>query len=720
MSITFHDQPSRRGRPVPRLARGAHSTLLVAGLLCASLATADPGELGEVVVTASFRPATELDLPGSVAVLDAATLRAAGEQHLEDVLALVPNLNWAGDTARPRYFQVRGIGELLQYQGAPNPSIGFLIDDIDFSGLGAAATLFDIDQIEVLRGPQGARYGANALGGLIYATSAAPSADYGGRVEVGIGDYNTQSYGAVVSGPVTTLDSGFRLAVQRYTSDGYYSDDYLHRSTTAGFDELTLRGRWRYQPSDALRIDLTVMHTLIDDGYDDFSVNNTRTTESDQPGVDSQHSTGVALRAEATLAPALRLTTIASYANSPIKYSYDGDWGNPAFWAPYVYQSYEVQSRDRNTRNVELRLAGGERTGWIVGVYRLELHETLDDAIYNLYQDPLAQYTPPASLTVTDSDYLARSTALFAALDQPIGSALTLSAGLRAERRDVSYHDTLASTGIPTLARAFGPTDQLWGGNLSLTWSPSPATRIYALVARGYKAGGFNLSAGLPTGELYFSPESDLNFELGYKADLPAARVRAEADVFYTRRHALQLLTGTQLQPDNPSSFVYYTGNATSGYNTGLESNLAWQASSRWQFGVSLGLLETRYHGFVQNGIELPDRALPHAPPWQGAVNATWRDPRGYFARADVTGMGGFYFDMPPNPTASRPYGLLNLRVGLERNGWSASLWGRNLLNKDYAVRGFYFGDQPPNFPNQEYLQLGPPRTFGIGLTRRF
>jgi iron complex outermembrane recepter protein len=100
-------------------------------------------------------------------VLDARLLQSAGLQHLQDVLGLVPNLNWSGGTSRPRYFQLRGIGELEQYQGAPNPSVGFLIDDIDFSGVGMPATSFDVEQVEVLRGPQGTRYGANALAGLI-------------------------------------------------------------------------------------------------------------------------------------------------------------------------------------------------------------------------------------------------------------------------------------------------------------------------------------------------------------------------------------------------------------------------------------------------------------------------------------------------------------------------------------------------------------------------
>src|SRR5262245_9575168 len=142
--------------------------------LCATLATAATGEvssepaLEEVVVSATLLRDQDLrHVPASVTVLDAPTLAQPGQQHFEDVLAQVPNLNWAGGTSRPRYFQIRGIGEREQYEGAPNPSVGFLVDDIDCSGIGMPATLLDANRIEVLRGPQGLRDRANALAGLI-------------------------------------------------------------------------------------------------------------------------------------------------------------------------------------------------------------------------------------------------------------------------------------------------------------------------------------------------------------------------------------------------------------------------------------------------------------------------------------------------------------------------------------------------------------------------
>ena len=168
--------------------------------------------LEEIVVTASLRPEPIQNFPASTTVLDARTLRAAGLQHFEDVLALVPNLNWAGGTSRPRYFQLRGIGELEQYQGAPNPSVGFLIDGIDLSGVGMPATLFDIGQVEVLRGPQGTRYGANALAGLIKLNTHAPERVVTVRTEATAGDDGTFAAGIVAGGPIGADDDGCRVA----------------------------------------------------------------------------------------------------------------------------------------------------------------------------------------------------------------------------------------------------------------------------------------------------------------------------------------------------------------------------------------------------------------------------------------------------------------------------------------------------------------------------
>src|SRR5690606_17158873 len=158
----------------PKPVARAVALALAVPLMSPVLAAEQDIELEEVIVTGTLRQQSIRDVPGSVTVLDATMLRDAGQQHFQDVLALVPNLNWASGSSRPRYFQIRGTGEREQYEGAPNPSVGFLIDDVDFSGIGNAATLFDVGRIEVLRGPQGTRFGANALAGLIVVQGKEP------------------------------------------------------------------------------------------------------------------------------------------------------------------------------------------------------------------------------------------------------------------------------------------------------------------------------------------------------------------------------------------------------------------------------------------------------------------------------------------------------------------------------------------------------------------
>ncbi len=711
---------------------GSNTTALgirwvLAALLSTQVLAADLGDqpLEQIVVTATLQPVALEATPGSITVLTQAAIHDAGQQHFEDVLALVPNLNWAGDTSRPRYFQIRGIGELQQYQGAPNPSVGFLIDDIDFSGLGTAATLFDVDHIEVLHGPQGTLYGANALAGLIYVKSAEPADTFGGRAEFDVGDYHERSYGAVLTGPVSALDSAFRLAVQRYTSDGFYHNAYLGRSNTDNRDELTVRGKWRYEPNDAWRIDVTLLRAQIDNGYDAFAIDNSRITQSDHPGVDRQYSTGVSARATYSgFAPAT-LTTIATYADTDINYGFDSDWGNPKLWAPYTDDFTEDQLRHRSTRSLEFRLSdapAGAAAGfsWLFGVYAFELRESLTDTTAGTYLDPFDATQNLDTLSVTSSGYRSRNAALYGQLDGDLSARARWSLGLRAERHTANYHDTTTNLDAPSTANNFGPTDNLWGGHASVDYAVADGQHVYALIARGYKASGFNLSPGLPPDQLQFGPESVLNFEVGHKAQLDGGRLQIDTSLFYMMRHNEQLLTGEQLDPSNPNTFIFFTGNAPSGHNYGLESTLDWAPINRLTVGASLGLLQTLYHGFVQNGVTLPDRALPHAPPWQAALNATWRDARGPYARLDITGMGAFFYDLPPNWTRSSAYGLVNGKLGWESARWELYLWGRNLLDKNYTVRGFYFGDEPPAFPNKLYTQLGEPRNFGLHLTIRF
>ena len=195
-----------------RRLRLAASLIVLTHPLLAGAADNDDG-IEEIVVTADYRGRTINEFPASVPVLDNEQVKELAVQHFEELVGIVPNLNWSGDGHRARYFQIRGIGELEQYQGAPNPSVGFLIDDIDFSGIGTVATLFDMQRVEVLRGPQGSRYGANALAGLVFLQSTLPAPERDGRAEVMVAGDDAWSAGLAVGGSISDDDTAlYRVA----------------------------------------------------------------------------------------------------------------------------------------------------------------------------------------------------------------------------------------------------------------------------------------------------------------------------------------------------------------------------------------------------------------------------------------------------------------------------------------------------------------------------
>jgi len=682
-----------------------------------ALAAADPtpaDSLDEVVVTATFRPQSLTEVASSVTVLDDQTLRDAGQQHFEDVLSQVPNLFWAGGTSRPRFFQIRGIGEREQYEGAPNSSVGFLIDDIDFSGIGMPATLFDVDRIEVLRGPQGMRYGANALAGLISVHSRDPSDTPTFTSEASAGDYNTYSYGAAASGPIESLNSAWRLSVQQYQSDGYRNDTYLGRKDTDGRDELTARGKWRWKPNDATTVDVTWLHADLDNGYDAWSIDNTRTSLSDHPGKDAQKSDGAAVRVTTDL-PTARLSVIATGANSDGDYSYDGDWGNAQSWAPYTYDYFYRALMDRRTRSVEARLSSLENQGgvsWLVGAYALNLDETLHETSVGTYIDPFDSDNSGSSDDALRSDYEARNIALFGELEGTFSSKWGWAFGLRGEQRTADYNDQGIQDGAPRLTDA-SERDRMWGGQATLYFQPKLDTRWFATLSRGYKAGGFNLgqAAAIRT---RFEPEYVWSLDLGVKSEWLDHRLYSDVTAFYMRRKDMQVSTGVQLDPiGDPNSYFFITDNASGGTNLGLEGSLRWRMTEHLEVGTSLGLLHTRYSGFRPEGVDLSNRDQAHAPEYQLSIDTTWRS-NGWMARVDFNAVDDYYFDVPPNDTRASAYSLVNLKVGYESSHWSVHAWTRNLFDRDYAIRGFYFGNEPPDFDNKRYVQYGEPRTFGV------
>ncbi|HZF17831.1 MAG TPA: TonB-dependent receptor [Steroidobacteraceae bacterium] len=670
---------------------------------------AEPDWLDEIVVTATLRDESLRDVPASVTVLPEKTLQQSGVQHFEDVLSLVPNLNWAGATSRPRYFQLRGIGELEQYQGAPNPSVGFLIDDIDFSGIGMPATLFDVQQVEVLRGPQGTRYGANALAGLIKFKTLDPDPELTARTELTLGEDDTRALGAAVSGPLGGDALGLRLSLQDYRADGFRHNAYLGRDDTNRRDELTARGKLHWAPSAATTVDVTALYADLANGYDAFAIDNSYTTLSDKPGMDSQRSLAGALRVDHHFADSVDLLALATFAHSDMEQSYDGDWGNDVDWGAFAPNDYTSRTlRRHETATAELRLgsangtdraeAFGERS-WVAGLYYLKLDEDNDGLdVYN-----------GEVLTALTSTYGADTLAAYGQVRWPLADRFALTGGFRLERWSADYRDSDAEH--------FEPADTMWGGEIALNYQVDDARTAYFALSRGYKTGGFNIGPGVPDDRRRFGPETLANIELGLKGGWLAGRVTGDASLFYSRRQNQQVSTSIQPDPANPL-FVFYTDNAR-GENYGLESSWRWAVTERWDLGATLGLLSTRYIDYLFGDRDLDGREQASAPEYEYSVSIGYQHPRGWLAHLDVAGKDNFYFDAS-NDEQSHPYTLVNLRFGYAAERWSATVWGRNVFDVRYAVRGFFFGNEPPDFPDKLYLRLGDPRQWGVTVDYRF
>jgi iron complex outermembrane receptor protein len=467
-------------------------------------------------------------------------------------------------------------------------------------------------------------------------------------------------------------------------------------------------------------VDFTLLRVDMDNGYDGWSIDNSRISQVDRPGKDSQNSTGASARVTTALKGAT-LTLIGAYADSDIVNSFDGDWGNPVLWAPYTYDFFERTTRNRKTASVEARLASdndeGRAVNWLFGVYAMQLREQLGDSNTGTLLDP----ADPASIYLLDdslaSRYRANNLAVFADFDGKFADRWHWSVGARLEQRDARYSDSGIQTGEPEVTK-FNSHDFMQGGEVSLSYEVTPKASAYVSLSRGYKAGGFNLHTEPGTPKEY-QPEFLWSLETGLKGSWFDGQIVATSALFYERRRDMQIRNGVQLTAGDPNSYVFITENAAGGYNYGLESTLQWRATQSFSVESSLGLLRTRFIDYQPAAVDLSNRDQAQSPRYQFAIAGIWRTKSGWMTRVDLTGMDSFYFDVPPNDTRSHAYALTNVKVGYQTQHWSAYAWGRNIFDRTYAIRGFFFNDTPAGGDNQLYIQRGDPRTVGLTVDWR-
>jgi outer membrane receptor protein involved in Fe transport len=671
----------------------------------------------EIVVTGQLRERALESLAASVSVLPARLIERRGAEHLEQLLDAAPNVNFNLGASRGKFVQLRGVGERSQFVDPVDPSVGLYIDGIDFSGLGGAGTLFGIEQVEVLRGPQGTAFGASAMAGMLNLRSAAPADAPSLRLRAGAAEYAGRVAGVDASAPLG--DSvGARLVLERHRSDGYVENDHLGSDDTNAIDESTARARLAWQPRAALALGLGLIAVDADNGYDAWSLDNTRHTLSDQPGRDRQRTFAAVLDARWSGWSVADVVATVTANDTDLDYGYDEDWSYPGLCTGTPCEGWEYASTDRylrgiDARSVDLRLLsrGGGALDWVAGLYTT----TRDTALERRYGSPFF-----------DSDWRSTRDAAYAEIGWQARAALRLTAGLRAERFEGDYDDSL---GV-----AAGPSETQYGGQLSAQYETGRGSMVYALVSRGFKAGGVNGEARGKAVQGGFDPavldylashteygsEVLWNHEIGWKQSFADGRGTLRAAAFLMRREDVQLKAWYN---DGPL-FVGYTDNAARGSNRGAELELALAPRGDLALEFSLGLLDTHIEDFATDDPDTPDfdpaerggREQAQAPHWQFHAAAEWAFLPRWFARAEVEGKDSAYAS-DSDLQRRGAYRLLHLSAGWRGERLRLGAWLRNALDEEYAVHGFYFGNDPRSFyANRAWWQYGPPRVAGLAV----
>ncbi len=675
-------------------------------------ANADDSDLERIVVTGDFQRENIQTLSASASLFSEDEINQRGASYLDEMLGSAANVNFASGASRGRYIQIRGVGLRSQFVDPINPSVGLVIDGINYSGLGGSSLLFDIDQVEIYRGPQGTRFGADGMAGMIQMGSAKATSDPSLKLQVGAGTYNTREAGIAASTGLTD-DTSARVSYFRRKSDGYVDNLYLN-DETQNQDEQVARFKINSQLTKHLNTELNLHYIDINNGYDAFTLDNSRNSVADEPGQDNQESYAIGVNNTYTGFDAFDVNLNLSAIDTELLYSFDEDWvcndtSEPKLCAaglhPDGYSSTDLYSRDRDDQSVDLQF--NSKTGnWVAGIY-----------YQNRDVDLERQYTWLAS--PFSSTYETSNVAVYGQVATPIGPKTTLITGLRVEQYQGDYTD---SNGFIQ-----DTDDVMVGGKIALEYQVIDRTMIYTSITRGYKAGGINsealakakdeglnLSADFFQQHTSFDPEYLWSGEFGVKGSSLDDKFTLRLAAFYMHRDDIQL-KAWQVEGQQ---FTGYVDNASSGSNYGLEVEGSYQLTDNLFLTGSAGYLNTEIDDFVtQSGLNQDGREQAQSPKYQYAFTARYNFTNAFYGMVGIEGKDDYYFSDSHNSQAPSS-NLVNLSFGYEADMWAVRAWARNVFDETLPTRGFEFGNDPQDgYQTHTYTQLGEPRVAGVTFT---
>jgi iron complex outermembrane receptor protein len=689
-------------------------------------------QVGEVLVTAQRRTERVIDIPVSVSALAGATLKTLGVTQPTQLANVAPGVQFQ-NTGPTSVFNIRGI-TLNDYGDANEAPVAFYRDDVYIAALGGTQSqLFDINRVEIIRGPQGTLFGRNATGGLIAVFSNTPSKEFEADASLQYGSYNQVIAEGAVSGPITDR-LRVRLAGQFNRDDGWqknlFTGTRFAKTNTwaargiADFDITSkllatlnvhggrvdnispgygLRGRLDPVTFDPCSDAAIVANQCVNyDGFRDphpdpthiYSEQRGPKTKIDTYGLDGQLKyTG----------DGFDIVSITGYETTNKYYEEDGD-GSPTALGLAQYRA------DRRQISEEVRASGEwQRLKWVVGAYYFD--EELTHGLFSL-----PQYIPLYGTYGLQNEFNQKTQtgAVFGQVDYRVTDAITLTGGARysSEKKSLVISDDFAA---PTYIDHESVSVDKVTWKVGASWKFAPEWLTYANVSTGFKSPAFNTTGTIQGGSKASNPESNTNYEAGLKGQMMDRRVQISAAAFYTDYKDFQLIDIPVSSTLPISQLINAKGARIYGFE--LEVNSHPVQPVTLNFSVSNLHTQIRSPGLVLGSLLLDGKQLTSAPEWSLKAFASYGFDAGslgvFTPRINATYFTAAQHSLTNVITSQSPaYPLVDagLAWSPERSAYQIEVFVDNLSDQRYLTYAYDLSDT-------NALQWGKPRTWGVRVS---
>ncbi|MCG8548950.1 MAG: TonB-dependent receptor [Desulfobacterales bacterium] len=655
-------------------------------------------------------------VPASVSVLSDLAIEDAGITSTRDIQSKVPNMKTAHSGSRGYFSRISIRG--MSNTGIGDPAVALYIDDIPYSDLFIFNTpLYDIERIEVLKGPQGTLYGKNTEAGAISIVTKRAGNDFEARVGAEAGDYDFYTLKGHLNTPIVKDKLFFRLSALKSERDGYI-DNVYNGGQIDKHDTASGRGSLVFTPNERLDVNLSLATARLNDGgfpmvpKDKEIYRNAAGLSSlgkfqaavNHEGKSITEDDLAALRIKYGLGN-MDLVSITGYRSNDNDLTLDGD-----FTPKQLTVGFNTRKSHALTQELRVMSKPDERFKWLGGLFYSD--ETVDnktgyrlDETYARMQG-LPLYAEDAMIATLDN----KDAAVFgqAAL-RFFDDAFGVTAGLRYDRSHRHMdrsHTFMGKDNVPPV-NGMERTDSKFLPKLALDYGFTEAVTGYASYARGYKAGGF--SYAVDDADLAkYNPETADAFEIGVKSEFPELGLRINLAAFYSKIQDYQ--DRVQI---NPMAIVQ--ANATQVDSYGAEMEAAWRISPALTLDTVFGYTHAEYGDYMDpmTGENYKGRRVSLIPEYDLALGLQYRNALGIMGRVDLHHAGTSWLDRG-NSAEQKPYTTLNVKLGYERETWDVYLAVNNITDEEYFLDAFKTRDAG-------YMgTVGDPRTIRIMANIRF